>query len=185
MRIGVDVDDTITNTWKALIPHFSRMFNVPVDKLKKSRGYYYSVSDLVSLDEYFEKILPLLDEIMPNVEIKDNVKEVIDKLYELGHSIVFITARSGGYTDPYKLTKDYLDKYKIKYDKIVVGVRRKDQICLEENIDLFIDDSFVHCDSVSKLGIDVLMMDSEYNIKYKNFKHVKNWNEVYNYIKGR
>ena len=138
MRIGIDVDDTITNSWEELRPHYSRLFKVDEDILKQSKPYYSSVKDkLGSLDEYFEKIVPIYDEVIPQVELKDNVKEVIDKLSQDGHDIIFITARGRGHTDPYKQTKDYLDRHKIKYDKIIVNAANKANVCQSEKIDLF------------------------------------------------
>ena len=82
-------------------------------------------------------------------------------------------------------TKNYLDKNKIPYDKIMIDTWEKAKACQEEKIELFIDDAKKHCEEVSKLGIDVLMMETNYNKEYKEFKHVKNWHEVYEYIKNR
>ena len=159
MRIGIDVDDTITNSWESLLPHYSRYFNIDESILKKSKPYYMSVKDLITLDEYFEMILPIYDEVIPKVNLKENAKEVINKLYEDGHYIVFITARGRGHTNPYKQTKDYLDKHNIKYNKIIVNATNKAEVCQEEKIDLFIDDSVRNCKIVSEKGIDTLLFE--------------------------
>ena len=185
MRIGIDVDDTITNTWEDIMPGFSKVFNIPIEELKNSTPYYRALKEDISLDEYFDKILPLLDEMIPKVSLKDNVKEVIDKLYELGHHVIFITARGRGHTNPYEDTKNYLDRHHIKYDKIVVNAEGKDVPCKEEKIDVFIDDSIKHCTLVKKLGIEVIMLDTYYNHDAKEFKHCKNWNEIYDYLKDK
>ena len=185
MRIGVDIDDTITNSWECFIPYYAKMFNIDEETLHKSLPYYYAIKPAISLDEYFERIRPVYDEVVPKVTLKPGVKEVIDKLYDEGHHIFFITARGRGHTDPYKDSKEYLDKHKIKYDKIIVDSGDKSKVCQREHIDLFIDDSAKHCKAVSKLGIDVLMFDAYYNQEYHEFKHVKSWDEIYEYIKGR
>ncbi len=185
MRIGVDIDDTITNSWECFIPYYAKMFNIDENTLHKSTPYYYSIKPTISLDEYFERILPIYDEVIPKVTLKENVKEVIDKLYELGHEVIFITARGRGHTDPYSVSKDYLDKHKIKYEKLIVNSGDKSKVCQKEKIDLFIDDSVKHCKATSKLGIEVLMFDAYYNRDCQEFKHVKSWNEIYEYIKGR
>ena len=186
MRIGIDVDDTITNSWEALRPHYSRLFKVDEDILKQSKPYYSSVKDkLGSIDEYFEKIVPIYDEVIPQVELKDNVKEVIDKLSQDGHDIIFITARGRGHTDPYKQTKDYLDRHKIKYDKIIVNAANKANVCQSEKIDLFIDDSTRNCQATSDLGIETLLFETNYNKDNDTLNHVKSWLDIYNYIKGR
>ena len=56
---------------------------------------------------------------------------------------------------------------------------------MNEKIDLFIDDSRKHCQEVSDCNIDVLMMDTVYNKDYSEFKHAKDWKEIYEYIKNR
>ena len=185
MRIGIDVDDTITNSWESLLPHYSRLFKIDENTLRKSKPYYMSVKDLITLDEYFDMILPIYDEVIPKVKLKDNVKEVINKLYEDGHHIIFITARGRGHTDPYKQTKDYLDKHNIKYNKIIVNATNKAEVCQTENIDLFIDDSVRNCKIVSDIGIESLLFETYYNKEDETLYHVKSWIEIYNYIKSR
>lgn len=185
MKIGIDIDDTIADTWKCLIPHYSKVFNVSVDKLKKSLPYYPSVEDKVTLEEYFQKVIPIYDEYIMTVKLKDNVKEVIDKLYELGHTVIFITDRGKEQTNAYENTKKYLDNHQIRYDKIILGASDKSTVCNEEKIDLFIDNSIKHCDFVSKTKTEILMFETEYNKDISKFKHVKNWNEIYEYIKNR
>ena len=185
MHIGIDIDDTITNSWESVIPYYSKMFNISEEDLHKSKPYYNAISHLITLDEYYKIMLPLYDEVIPNVSLKDNVKETIDKLYELGYHVTFITARGIDHTDPYKDSKDYLDKYGIKYDKIITNVRDKAKACVEEKIDIFIDDSMRNCEAVSKTGIETLLYEAYYNKDYTGVKHVKNWNEIYKYLEGR
>lgn len=185
MRIGIDIDDTITNTWEHFIPFFSETFNIPLDKLNKSTPYYESVKDVISRDEYYNFIRKH-EYLTENVPLKENVKEIIIKLKEDGHTIVFITARSNSsYSDPYLISKNYLDKYMIPYDKIIVNGLDKGILCKEEKIDLFIDDSIRNCTDVSNQGIDVLMVSTKFNESYKNFVHMNDWNQVYKYIKKR
>ena len=185
MRIGIDIDDTITDSWKYLIPYYSKMFNISKETLSKSKPYYNSIKHLISLDDYYKILLPIHDKYSKNIPLKENVKEVIDKLYKLGHTVYFITARGIDYTNSYKLTKEYLDSHNIRYEKIYTTVNNKADICLKEKIDLFIDDSFKHCKSVKEKGIEVLMYNTYYNQEYAEFKHVSSWYEIYEYIKDR
>ena len=185
MRIGIDIDDTTTNTWECFMPHYHKLFDVPVEFLKSSKPYYEAVKHKIPLEEYFDAVLPIYREVTPKVTLKENVKEIIDEIYKLGHTVIFITARGRETEDIYKTTKNYLDNYQIKYNKLIIDASDKSKVCQEEKIDLFIDDSFKHCQAVSDLGIDVLMFDAVYNQEYKQFKHVKSWKEIYKYIKSR
>ena len=185
MKIGIDVDDTITNSWESLIPYYEKTFNVPRSILQKSKPYYESVKDLITIDEYFDAVLPIYDEVIPNVDIRPHVKETIDKLYELGDKVYFITARGKGHTDPYKVTKDFLDKYHIRYEEIIINCGKKAEMCEALGIKLFIDDSYKHCLAARNKGIDVLMTRKYYNQEYDDFPSFDDWDEVYEYVKSR
>ena len=56
MRIGIDIDDTITNTWDEIIPYYSVFFNIPMEELKKGKPYYNPVKYHYTKDE-FTKLL--------------------------------------------------------------------------------------------------------------------------------
>ena len=185
MRIGVDIDDTITDTWDKLLPFYSGWFDISLNKLKNSLPYYESIKDRYTIDEYFKEVSILYDNVVPYVSVKRNAREVLYKLHSLGHEIVIISARGKGYTDAYSLTRDYLRRNDIYYDKIILDVDDKDRVCLEEKIDLFIDDSYKHCISVKNVGIDVLMFDTNYNKKQTGIRHVNDWLDIYNYVENR
>ena len=182
MRIGIDIDDTITNSWKYLIPVYRRIFNVEINE--NSQPYYNTVKDVLTLDEFLEIGRQHEDE-MHQVPLKEDVSEILTKLKEEGHILIFITARGKSYTNAYKSAKEYLEKNNVPYDKIIVDTWDKATACKNEKIDLFIDDSRKHCQEVSDCNIDVLMMETTYNKDYHEFKHVKDWKEIYEYIKNR
>ena len=185
MRIGIDIDDTITNTWEYLMPIFSKKFNISMEKIKDLPPYYGAIKDLISVEDFI-KLMREYEYIVKEVPLKENVREVITKLKEQGHTIIFITARSNNsYRDPYLISKEYLDKNLIPYDKIIVNAREKGIVCKEEKIDLFIDDNLKNCIDVSNQGIEVLMFDACYNLFDKEFTHMNNWKQVYEYINQR
>ena len=186
MKIGVDIDDTITNSWLTFSKEYSKVLDIPEEELNKEKPYYSNViKEKYTMEEYFEKIKPVNDKLTPILPLKEEVKEVIDKLYELGHTITFITARGKETSNPYETTKNYLDSHNIRYEKLILAPLNKAKACLDEKIDLFIDDSTKHCTKVSQVGIEVLMFETKYNKDFPNFKHVTSWNEIYENIKNR
>lgn len=183
MRIGIDIDDTITDTWPYMVPIYSRVFNIPIEELSNSLPYYNSVKKLnLTVDEYFKIMQPYYEKNALNIPIKKDAKEVINTLKKEGHKIIFITARGKMYREPASITETYLEKNGIMYDKLIINATDKATICKNENIDLFIDDSYKHCLSVSSVGIKVLMYNANYNKNIKEFNHIASWNEVYDYI---
>jgi len=89
---------------------------------------------------------------------------------------------NGEYANPVEMTQKWLNKNKIYYDKLIVNAREKSSVCKNENIDLFIDDQLNNCLSISNVGIKTIMItDKIYN--YDEITQLKNWNEIYEYIK--
>ena len=186
MRIGIDIDDTITNTWEMVIPYYSREFGVPEEDLKKSIPYYSAVKDCCKVDEYFERIMPIYNNVCSRVPLRDNVVKILTDLHNKGHEIIFISSRGEGYSDAYTLTKEYLDKNGVPYDRLIVGAsRNKDNLCVTEKVDLFVDDSYKHCVNASKVGVKVLLAERYYNKEHLEFPHLKEWNDIYKYIEDR
>ena len=133
---------------------------------------------------YKENIERLASLLQP---IKDCSK-YIKVLREKGYSIYIISGRNNGeYSDPYKMTIEWLEKYNIEYDKLILtnayNSEEKAKVCRENNISIMIDDSTRILTEVDKYGIKALLMDTPYNIeKGNNLTRVQNWKEIYEYI---
>lgn len=184
MKIGIDIDDTICDTWKSLIPYLSKAFNVDKKILKESNKPYDDMWKY-NYDEYCKFAKTYYKVLASKYKLKKNARKIINKLKSEGNEIIFITARSdNGFEDPYKISYDYLSKHKIKFDKLIVCAKDKGKVCKEENIDIFIDDSVHNCQSISSYSIDVLMFDEKWNRDCNDYKRVYNWLDVYKAIKG-
>ena len=184
MRIGIDVDDTITNSYDIIFDLIGKVYNKDSDKLKADGVTYYDVmEDHVNFPNYDKVILDNFDNIMPNVSLKENARDVINKLHEDGHQIIIMTARSDKeYSNPYIITYLYLVKHDILFDKIFVNMNDKGALCKEQKIDLFIDDSVRNCESAINNGINTLLFDNTFNKENNDIRRVYNWNEVYKII---
>ena len=98
-----------------------------------------------------------MEEIVNKAEPRENAINVIRNLRKEGHKIYIITARDNEFhDDPYILSKTWLDKNKIEYDKLIVNARKKAQVCKQENIDLFIDDQLHNCIDIMTEGIQAI-----------------------------
>lgn len=185
MRIGIDIDDTITNTWETVMPYYSKIYGISTSKLKVSNPYYQAIKDKITPEQYYQTIKLILQNTIQYVELKPDVIRVIKKLHDSGNEIIFITSRSTmDIIKPYETTEKYLKKHNIYYDKLIVGQERKDLTCLNEKIDIFIDDSNKHCDQVANVGIKVLMFETAYNSNNNKHLHVKSWQEIADYLLG-
>ena len=187
MRIGIDLDDTITKTDEILFKYAKIyneeekiLFNINREEWNLTKAFGWNEENI---KEFFSKYLKSIYE---EAEIKENAKERINKLKDDGNEIIIITARdTKSLKEVHEVCKDWLINNKINVDKIVVDGEDKAQKCLENKIDIFIDDNICNCENVyNNLKIPVLLMNSRYNKDYQNpkIKRVYNWNEIYNEI---
>lgn len=93
------------------------------------------------------------------VKPRFNAVEAINRLRKEG--IIITTRDSEFHDDLYLLSKNWLDKNNIEYDKLIVNAREKGTVCKNENIDLFIDDQLNNCLDVLKEGIKVIRISNE------------------------
>lgn len=182
MRIGIDIDDTICDTWEYSLPFFSKYFGINLAELKERIRDRYDILGFTH-EAYLRFLSDCYKEFINDVPLKEGAKEVINKLKENGNEIIFITARSNRtFKDAYTISYNYLQKNGICFDKLYISGGTKKEFCEKENIDIFIDDSIRNCLCVKELGIDVLCFNPLHECDiYK----VNNWDEVENYIEKR
>jgi uncharacterized HAD superfamily protein len=188
MNIGIDIDDTITNSSNIFIKYakkFNKIYNINYNideaELNQKKAFGWSRKNQnVFAKRYLKRIL---QEAEPNA----GVIEGLQYLKKMGYRLVFITARNDAEVSGiYELTKQWLINNNIKFDKLIVNCNNKLQTCLDNNIRLFIDDNYNVCKDIwNSKKIEVFLYETNYNKKYDNlnFVKVKNWNEIINLIK--
>ena len=181
MNIGIDIDDTITNTYETLIPMVAISYGINIDKfMKKLPSYKELVGTLPDFGNFAKKNYEKIAKMVP---LRVGVVDVINKLKEQGHRIVIISSRNNtDFKDPYKVSYDYLTTNGIKFDKLIVNVTNKAKTCVLENIDLFIDDDTNNCKATKKKGIVTLQMNTTFCKGSKDVRKVNDWMEVYKIV---
>ena len=188
MNIGIDIDNVISNFDEELLKEY-----IKHDKELRNSGIInqnakYIRNDMFDWskeeDETFYK--ENIERIAKNLKVIEGVKEYIDKLKKDGHNIYIITGRDNGeYSDPYNMTKEWLQENNIYYDKLIFtdayDKSQKSKECIKNNVEIMIDDSVSICKNCVESGITTLIMDKPYN-REENITRVKNWKEIYEYI---
>ena len=182
MTIGIDIDDTMTNSSEKIKEYLEKYDEEYSHHLISNfaniiRGFL--IDDITK--QFFNKYA----ETMGNeIELKENVKEVIDKLRNDGYKIVIVTARSDNfYKDAQKFCEEYLKRNNINYDKLVTQQTFKLECCINEKIDLFIDDALDTVEDLNNRGIKTILFNSVHNRdKETSVKRVDNWLELYDLI---
>ena len=189
MKIGIDIDNCISNfddtLLKEYLKHDTELRNTGIingnaesirrgmfDWTEKEENDFYNSN----IENFAKKLKPLEDS-----------SYYINKLMEDGHEIYIISGRNNGeYTSPLELTEKWLNKYSVVYDKLILtdtyDKHAKTVVCLENNVDLMIEDNIkISLDLVSN-GIKVLTMNTRYNQKEKTLDRVSKWKEIYERI---
>ena len=193
MNIGIDIDDTISETFETLLP-YSQKYTIE-DLKRESRikmdsnlsNHFY----IVYMNGWNEKEATdfwskYYGEILRKLNIKKFTAEVIKKLKQEGHKIYLITARWDMPNDNIKeITKIWLDENKVEYDELIINASDKLELVKEKNIDIFIDDSFKNCKSIAdNTDTKVYLMTSRVNgnLEDEKIKRVFSWPEIYDLI---
>ena len=176
MTIGIDIDDTITNS---------------AEKIREYAAVYFkgeNLDEILNGPRIEGRLKEFLDEfvaeMMVNYTLKDNVKEVISRLKEKGHRIILITAR--GYSvggELLNITLDYLKQHEIIYDEIVFKALDKTEACQKYGVDIMIDDYVKGQETLHQNGFRAIVFNSKKNqSKPTDLKRLDTWLEVEEYI---
>jgi uncharacterized HAD superfamily protein len=179
MTIGLDIDDTMTDSSESYIEYAKKHFNSEDTVLINNILHGNNITSEIM--NFYDKYLL---EILSNVSLKDNVKDVIDRLRTKGHKIILISARGYGLKpEQIDITNTYLQKHDIKVDNIIFKTRDKINACLENSIDLMIDDSVKVLEDLKANGINTLLFNSISNKHMKtSLDCVNNWLGLEMYI---
>ena len=188
MKIGIDIDNVISNfndeLLKEYLKHDKELRNTGI--INKDVFIRYGMFDWTEKEET-EFYKNSIERIAIKLKPIHRATETIKKLKEDGNEIIIISRRNNGeYNNPYKLTEEWLAKYNIVYDKLILTnaykKKEKANVCKENNIDIMIEDSTQTAVNIEKVGTKVLFMNTRYNKNNENFEKVSNWKEIYSKI---
>ena len=87
MKIGIDIDDTMADTFDYLMPYIAEFFDVDIKYLKDNNISYCNLPKEMKERE-LEFAKKYYDKVIHNTPFKPKVAEYIDKIKDLGHEII-------------------------------------------------------------------------------------------------
>ena len=187
MRIGIDIDGVLTDIEKFQFDFGSKFFSNYNKFIVNPKGYesleVFGVDNNLDDEFWNEYYFYYLKE----EPIRRFANEVIAKLKSEGNEIYIITARYGenkiSTEENQSLTKAWLSKNKIIYDKLIFSPEDKLATCLENNIDIMIEDRPSNINKIST-KIPVICFHAEYNSSChgNNIYVAYSWYDVYHKI---
>lgn len=189
MRIGIDIDGVLTDVEQWQLDFGGKFFSKFNKNVINKDGYEIAEIFNVSaeLDEQFWD--EYLYEYVTEEPSRKFANEVIKKLKEKENEIYIITARrftNENTEDGQKMRDiviDWLKQQEIVYDNIIFAPEDKLNICLENNIDIMIEDKVENIEKIST-KLPVICFNAGYNkdCKNDNIYRVYNWYDIYNLI---
>lgn len=185
MRIGIDIDGCITDIARFISDYGTKYcydnninYSIKEDEYDEEKALGISAENS---EKFWNIYLPYY---AMEYRIRDFASEVIKKLKE-NHEIYIITARNeDGLPEQYygkmqELVKIWLKKNEILYDKLIFSKGNKLPYCIENNIDIMIEDSPTNLIDISK-KIKVFCFDNPYNkqIEGENIIRVYSWYDI-------
>ncbi len=187
MKIGIDIDDTIADSYdsflKCALEYDKTLRNTGI--VSQKRLYHY---DFDWNEEEINKFYSIyFAKSFGGVTPKKDAIDILRKLKNQEHEIIFITSRNNMNTkySAYDITMEWMKKYDVPYTKVITECNDKEAICLKEKIDVFIDDSRSQCTNVARNDAITVILYDEFNMHedYNESFKVKSWNEIYSIIK--
>lgn len=192
MRIGIDIDDTIADTYEVAFAYAQKY---TINELGRSGKIQNATSnhhtylknmhnwnheeEMNFFDKYYGE---MLQAIRPFTFAVNTIKQ----LKKEGNEIIIVTARwTKANFDVKDTTLKWLKDNNIPYDEIILNADDKAKVALEKKLDLFIDDSFKNCLDVVNSGIKTYMMNTRTNqgLQDERITRVFSWSDIYNRIK--
>ena len=197
MNIGIDIDDTIANTSQTTLA-YAHKYVLEVLKRPIQMNEYTGNSIVSSLKTLLnwttEEIYGFWEKhyeiIIKETTPKEFASETIKQLSK-NNKIILITSRLELFSNKIEdITKEWLKKNDIYYDKLIMNAEDKLKPIKENDIKLFIDDNCKHCTISANANIKTLMMDTKSNEKLKDEKIIRvyTWPQImqeYNKIKEK
>lgn len=191
MKIGIDIDDTTVVTINSMIKYGKKYSEevlktgpiIPNLGTIKDRFYLNALFGWTE-ETKFDFFNMYYKDVLKDCEALPDSPKVIRALKEEGNEIYFISARITSIPgcDAEQLSIDTMNKYEIPYDKVIIGAYDKLEYCLENGIEVFVDDSLEVLEELSKHGIRCYLMTSPVNkdLETGTIKRVTTWEEIYN-----
>ena len=182
MRIGVDIDGTLTDLHKEIIK-YGLIYNQDIsgNGIKNKNAYKildifdWSKENCKTFKQYIQR------EILNKVQPRKGAIKWLQAIKKSGYDIFIVTGRKKEeMNNTYEETLNWLKKNNIPFDNFIVEENNKGMACKKNNIDIFVDDSVKHLDRIYDAGIkNLYIFDNVYNRNTDKYKRIYSFKDLY------
>lgn len=182
LNICIDIDGTITSPYHFL-PYLNSMYNRELTEddfitLDWKELYGEDIEDLLS--KFHNEYIHAYTE----AEVVEGAKDIITELNQ-NNNLYFVTARNESLTD---ITTNWLNQSGFSDIEVyLLGSDYKIEKAQELGCNLFIEDNPWNAIQIANVGIDVILIDANYNkdTEHERITRVKDWNQIKELIQSR
>ena len=179
MRIAIDIDRTLLDCDSFLYKFVNDMFS------NQNANRRLKYKNLVITGKHTEGVLKYISRICnhKHYTIMGNAGKIINKWYDNKYEIMLLSNRPGVKALDNTLI-NCINRFDIKFNKIITQCNNKVLFCKENNIDVLIDNCYSICENCIKNGVTAIWYNKE-NFKCKNSNVINSnsWNEIDNEVK--
>lgn len=178
MTIGIDIDDTLTNTRENQEKYWQ-------EYIKKYPKDGYTSELPLTINDFGDEYIQLFwDEYREELSFKSSYKEnaatILKKLKDEGYNLCVVTARRvSKCPDLHNKIKKAFQENNIPIDTIYSDTTDKGLFCKEHGIDILIDDCLNHINSATNNNVVGILFNKADS--YSGYQ-TTNWLEIYNII---
>ena len=175
MKIGIDIDNVIANTFQDLSGYFNQFMRVQADPIEVIR--IMRKDKLKMLAYYFAA---WKSKIMTQVSLVEGAAETIREWHN-EHDIKLITSRLFIFN---RQTRHWLQQHNIPYNELH-HAREKTKHQKANGCEVFIEDNLEECEILADHCERVFLFDHPWNrvpVAKKNIIRIKNWKEIRNLL---
>lgn len=181
-RIGVDVDGVCYDFISALRKYINETTGKPLHEMPDAKCWdFFEEQWSIDASQYVKLVTDGVSDgkLFWNGDIYPGCLKAISKLKDMGHEIVFITARKfhGIEAICEQATISWIEKNRLPYNKIIV-----DNDKTGYDLDILIDDSPNQIENHVLHGEHAVVFDQPWNTEIKYCDRVYGWDHVVTYV---
>ena len=159
MRLGIDIDGTITTAYYWL-DFFNKHFRRNL-KPEDVKHYEHHIDLGVTLEDFKAFRLNNLIALHRLAEPRPHAVHAMRELIDCGHEALLITAREKSLK---MLTTSWLKEYKIPFHKLFhLGSTEKVELAKSLGVEVFLEDRYETALAMAEAGIPTLLFNTSYN----------------------
>ncbi|MGL5330628.1 MAG: 5' nucleotidase, NT5C type [Peptostreptococcaceae bacterium] len=182
LNICIDIDGTITSPYHFL-PYLNNMYNMDLKEeewttIDWTKLYGDNIAEL--LNKFHNEYVNAYSE----ASVVEFAKEIICEI-GMNNNLYFVTARSEDLTE---VTTTWLNENGFSDIEVyLLGSDYKIEKAKELGCNIFIEDNPNNAIQIANAGIDVILIDANYNkeISHEKITRVENWNQIKELIQNK